>query len=235
MKPMKTIGLIGGTSWFSTIDYYRIINQEVNRQLGGVHSAKLLLYSIDFDEFKTLADAGEWGKLTEWLAGIAQRLQIAGAEAIVLCAVTLHLIITELEQLVQIPIIHVADATVSELRTQDIRKVALLGTKFTMEAAFFKDKLLQQGIEVMIPDADERQCIHQTIFDELDRGLLLKETKVRYLAILQKLIAKGAEAVILGCTEIPLLIKPEDCTVPVFDTTLIHARAAARFALSKSI
>ena len=229
---MKTIGLIGGTSWFSTIDYYRIINQEVNRQLGDLHSAKLLLYSIDFDEFKTLADAGEWGKLTEWLAGIAQRLQIAGAEAIVLCAVTLHLIITELEQLVQIPIIHVADATVSELRTQDIRKVALLGTKFTMEAAFFKDKLLQQGIEVMIPDADERQCIHQTIFDELDRGLLLKETKVRYLAIIQKLIAKGAEAVILGCTEIPLLIKPEDCTVPVFDTTLIHAKAAARFALT---
>ena len=229
---MKTIGLIGGTSWLSTIDYYRTINQEVNRQLGDLHSAKLLLYSIDFDEFKTLADAGEWGKLTEWLAGIAQRLQIAGAEAIVLCAVTLHLIITELEQLVQIPIIHVADATVSELRSQGIRKTALLGTKFTMEAAFFKDILLQQGIEVMLPDADERQFIHQTIFDELDRGLLLTETKVRYLVIIQNLIAKGAEAVILGCTEIPLLIRPEDCTVPVFDTTLIHAEAAARFALT---
>jgi aspartate racemase len=232
MKTMKTIGLIGGTSWLSTIDYYRIINQEVNGQLGGVHSAKLLLYSIDLDEFKTLADAGEWRKLTEWYAGIAQRLQIAGAEAIVLCAVTLHLIVTELEQLVQIPIIHVADATVSELRKQDIRKTALLGTKFTMEAAFFKDKLLQQGIEVMTPDADERQCIHQTIFEELDRGLLLTETKARYLAIIQNLIEKGAEAVILGCTEIPLLIKPADCTVPVFDTTLIHAKAAARFVLT---
>ena len=232
---MKTIGLIGGTTWLSTIDYYRIINQEVNRELGDLHSAKLLLYSIDFDEFKALADAGEWQKVTEWFAGIAQQLQVSGAEAIVLCANTLHLIVTELEQLVQIPIIHVADATVSELRSQDIRKTALLGTKFTMEAAFFKDKLLQQGIEVMIPNADERQFIHQTIFDELDRGLLLTETKVRYLAIIQNLIAKGAEAVILGCTEIPLLIKPEDFTVPVFDTTLIHARAAARFALSKSM
>ena len=232
---MKTIGLIGGTTWLSTIDYYRIINQEVNRELGDLHSAKLLLYSIDFDEFKAHADAGEWQQVTEWFAGIAQQLQVSGAEAIVLCANTLHLIVTELEQLVQIPIIHVADATVSELRSQDIRKTALLGTKFTMEAAFFKDKLLQQGIEVMIPNADERQFIHQTIFDELDRGLLLTETKVRYLAIIQNLIAKGAEAVILGCTEIPLLIKPEDCTVPVFDTTLIHARAAARFALSKSM
>jgi aspartate racemase len=229
---MKTTGLIGGTTWLSTVDYYRIINQEVNRQLGDLHSAKLLLYSIDFDEFKTLADAGDWPKLTEWFAGIAQQLQTAGADAIVLCANTLHLMVPELEQLVQIPIIHVADATVGELRSQDIRKTALLGTKFTMEAAFFKDKLSQQGIEVMIPDADERQFIHQTIFDELDRGLLLTETKVRYLDIIQNLIAKGAESVILGCTEIPLLIKSEDCTVPVFDTTLIHAKAAARFALT---
>src|SRR5882757_1695597 len=200
---MKTIGLIGGTTWLSTIDYYSIINQEVNRQLGDLHSAKLLLYSIDFDEFKTLADAGDWPKLTEWFGGIAQQLQTAGA-----------------------------DATVGELRSQDIGKTALLGTKFTMEATFFKDKLSQQGIEVMIPDADERQFIHQTIFDELDRGLLLTETKVRYLAIIQNLIAKGAESVILGCTEIPLLIKPEDCPVTVFDTTLIHAKAAARFALT---
>jgi aspartate racemase len=229
---MKTTGLIGGTTWLSTVDYYRIINQEVNRQLGDLHSAKLLLYSIDFDEFKTLADAGDWPKLTEWFAGIAQQLQTAGADAIVLCANTLHLMVPELEQLVQIPIIHVADATVGELCSQDIRKTALLGTKFTMEAAFFKDKLSQQGIEVMIPDADERQFIHQTIFNELDRGLLLAETKVRYLAIIQNLIAKGAESVILGCTEIPLLIKSEDCTVPVFDTTLIHAKAAARFALT---
>ena len=229
---MKTTGLIGGTTWLSTVDYYRIINQEVNRQLGDLHSAKLLLYSIDFDEFKTLADAGDWPKLTEWFAGIAQQLQTAGADAIVLCANTLHLMVPELEQLVQIPIIHVADATVGELCSQDIRKTALLGTKFTMEAAFFKDKLSQQGIEVMIPDPDERQFIHQTIFDELDRGLLLAETKVRYLAIIQNLIAKGAESVILGCTEIPLLIKSEDCTVPVFDTTLIHAKAAARFALT---
>jgi aspartate racemase len=229
---MKTLGLIGGTTWLSTIDYYRIINQEVNRQLGDLHSAKLLLYSIDFDEFKTLADAGDWPKLTEWFAGIAQHLQTAGADAIVLCANTLHLMVPELEQLVQIPIIHVADATVAELRSQNICKTALLGTKFTMEAAFFKDKLSPQGIEVMIPDADERQFIHQTIFDELDRGLLLTETKVRYLAIIENLIAKGAESVILGCTEIPLLIKPEDCTVPVFDTTLIHAKAAAKFALT---
>jgi aspartate racemase len=147
--------------------------------------------------------------------------------------------VSELEQLVQIPIIHVADATVGELRSQNIRKTALLGTKCTMEAAFFKDRLSQQGIEVMIPNADERQFIHQsmqfihqTIFDDLDRGLLPTETKVRYLAIVQNLIARGAESVILGCRQIPLLIRPEDCTVPVFDTTLIHSKAAARFALT---
>ncbi|MDP4245693.1 MAG: amino acid racemase [Bacteroidota bacterium] len=229
---MKTLGLIGGTTWLSTIDYYRIINQEVNRQLGELHSAKLILYSIDFDEFKTLADAGDWPKLTEWFAGIAQELHTAGADAIVLCANTLHLMVPKLEQLLQIPIIHVADATVCELRSQAIRKTVLLGTRFTMEAAFFKDKLLEQGIEVMTPDKDERQFIHHTIFAELDRGLLLPETKVRYLAIIENLIAKGAGSVILGCTEIPLLIKPEDCTVPVFDTTLIHAKAAAKFALA---
>lgn len=169
---MKTVGLIGGTSWLSTIDYYRIMNQEVNRQLGGMHSAKLLLCSIDFDEFKTIADAGDCQKLTDWFATISKQLQGAGAEAIVLCAVTL------------------------------------------------------------LPDADERQYIHQTIFDQLDRGLLLQETKVRYLAIIQNLVDKGAEAVILGCTEIPLLIKPEDCKVPVFDTTMIHSKAAVRFALT---
>jgi aspartate racemase len=229
---MKTIGLIGGTTWLSTIDYYRVMNQEVNRQLGDLHSAKLLLHSIDFDEFKTLADADNWPKLAEWFASIAQQLQTAGADAIVLCANTLHLMVPELERRVQIPIIHVADATVCELRAQDIRKTVLLGTRFTMEAAFFKDKLSEQGIEVMIPDPDERQFIHHTIFAELDRGLLLPETKVRYLAIIENLIAKGAESVILGCTEIPLLIKPDDCTIPVFDTTLIHAKAAARFALN---
>lgn len=229
---MKTIGLIGGTTWLSTIDYYRVINQEVNSQLGGLHSAKLLLYSIDFDEFRLLADANDWQKLTGWFAGIAQVLQTAGAEGIVLCANTLHLMVPELGQLIEIPIIHVADATVGELRAQHIRKAALLGTKFTMDAAFFRDKLLQQDIELMLPDAGERQYIHQTIFDELDRGLLLPETKARYLAIIQNLIVEGAEAVILGCTEIPLLIKPEDCSIPVFDTTLIHARAAARFALT---
>jgi aspartate racemase len=229
---MKTLGLIGGTTWHSTIDYYRIINQEVNRKLGDLHSAKLLLYSIDFDEFKTLADAGDWPKLTEWFAGIGQKLQTIGADAIVLCANTLHLMVPELEQRVEIPIIHVADATVCALGSQGIRKTALLGTSFTMEAAFFKDKLSQQGIEVMTPDAGERQFIHHTIFAELDRGLLLPETKVRYLAIIENLIARGAESVILGCTEIPLLIKPEDCTVPVFDTTQIHSKAAAKFALT---
>lgn len=232
MKKLKIVGLIGGTTWLSTIDYYRVINQEVSRQLGDLHSAKLLLYSIDFDEFRVLADAGEWGKITEWFAGVAQQLQIAGAEALVLCAGTLHLIAAELGQLVQIPIIHIADSTASELRAQGVSKTALLGTKFTMEAAFFKDILSQQGIEVLVPDAGERQFIHQTIFDELDRGLLLPATKARYLAIIQNLISKGAEAVILGCTELPLLIKPEDCTVPVFDTMLIHAKAAAKFALT---
>ena len=229
---MKTIGLIGGTSWLSIVDYYRIINQEVNQQLGGLHSAKLLLHSVDLDEFITLADAGEWLKITGWFAGIANQLHNAGARAIVLCANTPHFIAKELEQLIQIPIIHIADATVHELRLQSISKTALLGTKFTMEAAFFKDKLIKQGIDVFIPNAGDRQYIHQTIFEELERGIMLPETKVRYLGIIQSLINDGADAVILGCTEIPLLIKPEDCTIPVFDTTLIHATAAARFALT---
>ena len=229
---MKTIGLIGGTTWLSTKDYYRIINQEINCQLGGVHSAKLILYSIDFYDFRILSDKDDWGKLTAWFTNIAKILQTAGAEAIVLCANTLHLMAEELQQHVQIPIIHIADATVKELCSQNIRKTALLGTKFTMNASFFKDKLLQQGIELMLPDTDDRNFIQQTIFEELDRGLLLPETKVRYLSIIQNLVEKGAEGVILGCTEIPLLIKPEDCAVPVFDTTLIHAKAASRFAIS---
>lgn len=231
MNPMKTIGLIGGTTWLSTMDYYRIINEEVNRQLGGLHSARLLIHSVDFHEIKSWIDKGEWTILKQRYTAIIHQLHTAGAEAIVLCANTPHLIVPELTPLMPIPIIHIADVTAAELRTLGIGKAALLGTRITMEAPFFRDKLSENHISVLVPEADDRLYIHDTVFEELAKGILLPVTRSKYQKIIKGLIVMGAEAVILGCTEIPLLIKPEDCPVPLLDTTLIHAKAAARYAL----
>jgi aspartate racemase len=230
---MKTLGLIGGTSWVSTVDYYKLINQEVNVRLGGLNSARMLLYSVNFEEFRPPTDPEKWGEVSQRLADIARRLVNAGAECIVLCANALHMGADVVQQTVNVPLIHIAEATAKEINRHQLTRVGLLGTRITMEQSFFKDRLLQHQTEALIPEADEREFIHDSIFSELGKGIFTKETKRRYLNIISRLIDKGGQGIILGCTEIPLLIAQEDCPVPLFDTTTIHAKAAVEFALIK--
>jgi aspartate racemase len=229
---MKTLGLIGGTSWVSTIDYYRYINQLANEKRGGLNYAQILLYSISFNDVKTLADAGDWENLGLLLSGIARNLENAGAEAIVLCANTIHIVAEKIEEKVQIPLIHITDATAQEILRQGLKKVALLGTRFTMDNDFYRERLARFGIEAIIPNDDERTFIHWSIFEELGKDIFTNETKQKYLEIIENLSARGAEGVIFGCTEIPMLLKPEDCPIPSFDTTLIHAKASVEFSLA---
>ena len=228
---MKTLGLIGGTTWVSTVDYYRYINQLVAEKLGGMNSAKILLYSLNFDELKTLFEAGDWRRVAEILTGIAENLETAGAEAIVLCSNTIHIAAAEIESRIRIPLINVTDATAREINRLNLQKVALLGTKFTMESDFYEQKLRAFGIATLVPPPAEREFINSSIFNELGKNIFTAETKQKYLEIIQSLRTRGAEGVVFGCTEIPMLIAPEDCPIPSFDTTLIHARAAAEFAL----
>jgi aspartate racemase len=228
---MKTIGLIGGTSWVSTVDYYRVINQETNRRLGGINSAKILLYSVNYHEFRLLADAGNWEEQTERIADIAIRLQQARADCILLCANTMHMVADRVQSKINIPLLHIADVTAREIENKKLNKVALLGTKFTMEQTFFTTRLQKAGIESIIPNTTDREFIHHTIFEELGAGLFYPETKTRYLSIIDGLLQQGAEGIIFGCTEIPLLIPPAECSFPVFDTLEIHAKNAVAFAL----
>ena len=229
---MKTLGLIGGTSWLSTVDYYRLINQEVNRRLGGLNSAKLVLYSLNFEEAKKFLDENNWIEISSMFCSAAKKLEQAGAEGIVICANTPHKIADDIRKVIQVPFIHIAEAATIEIKKWRINHVGLLGTKFTMEDNFFKDKLSEEQIGALIPHMDDREFIHGSIFDELGQGIFTQETRQRYIAIINKLVEQGAEGIIFGCTEIPLLIKPEDCPVPVFDTTIIHAKAAVEFALT---
>lgn len=229
---MRTLGLIGGTSWVSTVDYYRAINQMINERCGALNSAKLFLYSQNFEEFKKLADANNWERIAEDLSDIAQRLEQAGSDCIVICANTPHLVADQIQERIGIPILHIAHATGKELAVHNIKTAGLLGTKFTMERDFFKDILLTHGIKTMIPDPASREFIHHSIFAELGKGIFSNETKKKYLEIIQQIQQDGARGVIFGCTEIPLLIKPEDCAMMTFDTTLIHAKYAVDFALS---
>jgi len=228
---MKTLGLIGGTSWVSTVEYYRIINQTVNARLGGLNSAMLYLYSLNLEELKPSADPAMLNVIAETLTGIAQKLQHAGAECLVICANTPHIVAGRIQDQITIPIIHIAEVTALEIRKNNHKKVGLLGTKVTMEENFFRQKLADHEIGAIIPGEEDREFIHFSITGELGKGIFTAETRLGYLSIIEKLVSKGAEAIILGCTEIPLLIKPADCPVPVFDTTLIHATAAAEFAL----
>src|ERR1700761_1598005 len=225
---MKTLGLIGGSSYVSTIDYYRVINQQVNEQLGGLYSAKMLLYSLNFADLAPLANPIQIEKMEQLLIPIAQNLEKAGADGIVLCANTPHLVADSIQKVINIPLINIAEATANEIAEKQLKKVALLGTKITMEEAFFKDKLLQKGIETLIPDANDRQFIHDAVFNEFGKGIFLPETKSKFIGIAKSLIADGAEGIILGCTEFPHVIKPEDSSVPLFDTTIIHATAAVK-------
>ncbi|MEH7453501.1 aspartate/glutamate racemase family protein [Gottfriedia acidiceleris] len=229
---MKTIGLIGGMSWESSLLYYQIMNECVKEKLGGHHSAKSLLYSVDFQEIKTLQFEDRWDELTKIMIEIAKKLETSGADCLVICTNTMHKMAKEVEESVKIPLLHIADTTAKEIVTNGIKKVALLGTAFTMEHDFYKGRLIEQfGLDVIIPNEAERKLIHTIIYEELCLGIVKEESKQVYLNIINHLIEQGAEAVILGCTEITMLITQENCNIPVFDTTRIHAESAVDFAL----
>ncbi|MBS1512326.1 MAG: aspartate/glutamate racemase family protein [Bacteroidetes bacterium] len=229
---MKTIGLIGGITWHSTADYYRQINAMVQHQLGGVHSAEILIRSVDFDRIKALTFANDWNGLAHEMIQAAQALQKGGAGCILICANTMHNIAPAVQDAIQIPLIHIGKATALAVLEKGIKKVALLGTKYTMQMDFYTAQLKALGIETIIPSADDIAYINHAIYEEFGCGIFLPETKTGFLQIIEQLVKDGAEGVILGCTEIPILIQQKDCSVPVFDTTLIHVSAAVEFALS---
>ena len=230
---MKTLGLIGGISWLSTVEYYRYINEGVNARLGGLNNAKSIIHTLNMADVAEINKRQDWEAALALLGSAAVHLQRAGAEALVICANTMHVVADKLEQRAGIPLIHIADATAKEIRAQDIDRVAVLGTKYTMELAFFRDRLAWHGITAVIPTDAEREFIHDSIFSELAKNVITPATRDRYLAIIGRMAAEdGAGGAILGCTEIPLLIKQSDTNVPVFDTTALHARAAVDFALS---
>lgn len=229
---MKTIGLIGGLSWESSAVYYRIINELVRDKLGGTHSAKNIMYSVDFSEFEQLQHQGDWDKLTDLMIDAGMRLKNGGAECIVICTNTMHKAADAVERKAGIPLLHIADAAATEVKKMGLRKVALLGTRFTMEQDFYKGRLLaKHGIEVLIPDQDERELIHSVIYNELVVGKILGSSREAFVKIIERMRHLGAEGVVLGCTEIPLLISQKDSAIPVFDTTQIHASAAVEFSL----
>jgi len=228
---MKTIGLLGGMSWESSVEYERIINTEVRRRLGGVHSADLLVRSYDFGAIEALQDVGDWEAAGELLATDARRLQDAGADLIVLCTNTMHLVAPAIEAAISVPFIHLADATATAVRDAGLETVALLGTKFTMEMDFYAGRLEDHGLAVLIPETGDREMINAVIYNELVRGRILAESRIRYLEIIDRLIDAGAQGVIAGCTEIELLVTRDDVSVPYFPTTRLHALAAVEVAL----
>lgn len=224
---MKTIGLLGGMSWESTVTYYQIINESVKRELGGFHSAKVLLYSVDFAEIEKCQADGDWEKSADILSVAAENLEKAGADFIVICTNTMHKVAPRIQSRITIPIIHIAEATADELKKHNITKVALLGTKYTMTQDFYKDKLIEAGIVVLIPDEQGVEAVNNIIYNELCLGIISEPSKEKYRNIIENLAKKGAQGVILGCTEIGLLIQQEDVDLPIFDTTRIHASKAA--------
>ncbi len=229
---MKIIGLIGGMSWESSREYYRIMNETVRKKLGGLHSVKCVLYSFDFAEIEVLQHAGEWKKLTMMMIEAAAALEKAGVDFIVICANTMHKMAGDIEEKTRLPVLHIADATSKEILEKKIRKVGLLGTKFTMGEDFYRKRLEEKwGIEVIVPENNEQKLIHDIIYGELCLGVIAQSSKDTVKKVIRNLIAKGARGIVLGCTEIPLLIKQVDVEVPVFDTTVIHAKAAVDFAL----
>lgn len=230
---MKTMGLIGGMSWESTQTYYRLINQKVRDELGGLHSAKLVLHSVDFAEIEALQHRGDWQATADILGSVARSVESAGAEFLVLCTNTMHKVAPQIERAVSIPLLHIADATASVLKQDGITCVGLLGTRFTMEQTFYLGRLQDHGIRVVVPDELQRERIHSVIYHELCRGLVRPDSKARYLDVVASLAERGAQGVILGCTEIGLLIQGADTEVKLYDTTEIHAGQAVRFALGR--
>jgi aspartate racemase len=231
---MKTMGLIGGMSWESSIEYYRIINETVRKKLGGLHSAKSIMYSVDFSDIEFLQKQGRWSEATAVMIDGAERLERGGADFLLICTNTMHIVADEVEAQIQIPLLHIADATAEVLKDRDMRRIGLLGTKFTMEEDFYKGRLTEKhGLEVLVPNKEERDIIHHVIYDELCVGVVSSSSKEAFTRIMNQLAVRGAEGVILGCTEIGLLIGDDDSPVPVFDTTKIHAVAAVEYALSE--
>ncbi len=229
---MKTIGLIGGMSWESSIEYYRIINETVRDKLGGLHSAKSIMVSVDFAEIEALQHEGRWDETARMLIAAAQNVERGGGDFVVLCTNTMHKVAEEVQEHIHIPLLHIADATAERVKSEGLKKVGLLGTKFTMEEAFYKDRLAEEhGLEVVIPAEPEREVVHRVIYDELCLGEIKAASKAAYIRIMDRLIEEGAEGIILGCTEISLLVGQEDSAVPLFDTTEIHAQAAVEYAL----
>jgi len=230
---VKTIGLIGGMSWESSLEYYRIINQQVKTRLGGFHSARCILVSVDFDEIEILQRQDRWEEAAELLVEAAISLERGGADFVLLCTNTMHKVAGEIQENIGIPFLHIADATGQVITSAGIMRLGLLGTRFTMEEDFYKSRLVQSfELEVAIPGLQDRETIHRVIYDELVLGRIRQESKKQYLEIIQRLVNGGVEGIILGCTEIGLLVKEEDCQVPLFDTTRIHAIAAVEYALA---
>ena len=229
---MKTIGLIGGMSWESTVPYYQDINRAIGARLGGLHSAKIVLYSVEFQEIERLQHAGRWEEAGVILAEAARAVRRAGADVIVLCTNTMHKVAPQIEAAVDVPFLHIADATAVRVKAAGVARIGLLGTRFTMEESFYRGRLeSQHGLEVLVPPEDERTLVHRVIYEELCLGQVREDSRRAYQHIVAGLVARGAEGVILGCTEIGLLLRPEDAPVPLFDTERIHAEAAVEFAL----
>lgn len=231
---MRTIGLLGGMSWESSAHYYRLINQAVREQLGGTHSAASVMVSVDFAEIEALQHAGDWDALTERMIAAAQQVERGGADLLVICTNTMHRMADAVQAAIGIPLLHIADPVGSAIAARGLTRVGLLGTGFTMEQPFLRDRLAQRhGLEVIVPEAPDRQDVHRIIYDELVRGIVTQESRATYRAIMARLAEAGAQAIILGCTEIMLLVREEDASVPLFDTTTLHALAAVDLALAQ--
>lgn len=230
---MKTIGLIGGMSWESTSEYYRIINEEIKERLGGLHSAKCLINSVDFEEIERCQSSGDWDGAGKILGNAAYSLQKGGADFIIICTNTMHKVVEKIKEKIDIPVLHIADATAKEIKRKDIQKVGLLGTKYTMEQDFYKSRIEEHDIKVIVPSGTNREKVNEVIYTELCLGKIVVQSREYYKRVIEELVQEGAQGIILGCTEIGLLIKQENVSVPIFDTTHIHAIEAVKVALDK--
>ena len=227
---MKTIGLIGGMSWESTITYYQLLNEAAKERLGGLHSAKILLYSVDFFEVEALMSRGDWDQAADLLGGVAERLERAGADFVLICTNTLHKVAPQVQSRIGVPLVHIAEAAADELLAQGISRVALLGTKYTMTQDFYREKLTRRGIDVLIPEGDDIELVNRVIFDELCLGIVREPSRAEYIRVIEALQHRGAQGVLLGCTELGLIVSQSDIELPLYDTTVIHAKKAAEMA-----
>jgi aspartate racemase len=231
---VKTIGLMGGMSWESSIEYYRLINEDIRQRLGGMHSARSVMVSVDFAEIEAMQERGEWDSAAEIMIQAAQQIEAGGADFLVICTNTMHKLADQVIKAIQIPLLHIADATAQRIQARGFKTIGLLGTGFTMEEPFYKGRLVSRyGLQVLTPEGEDRQVVHRVIYDELVLGRIRPSSRLRYIEIMERLAKEGAEGIILGCTEIGLLIKQKDSPLPLFDTTLIHAEAAVAYALGE--